>query len=201
VKLPGTGPYLKALFTCFIALTIAGTAWSADTDPLWERYIEAKIGFQNELAQFFLDSNSEFQELILTSRDLQVTLAGMRRVEYDYLLEHDPGRIIRDRGTARWSNFQWSAEDRENLKKVSPAYAALVAEKAVLAEKNRFKIGLPYPIKGCHHDRKHVEKQIGEPPVQAPPFFVRIFAGGPDHDRFDGYRFSDRKPAKQTGLL
>jgi hypothetical protein len=128
---------MKALFTFFIAMTVAGTAWSVDTDPLWERYIEAKISFQSELAQLFLDSNPEYKELILVSRDLQVTLARMRRLEYYYLLEHDSGRIVRDRGTARWSNFQWSEEDRTNRMKESPVYATLIAEKIVLEEKNR----------------------------------------------------------------
>jgi hypothetical protein len=58
-------------------------------------------------------------------RDLQISLNDARTLRFYFLLEHDPGRIVRDEGVAAFINFDWSDEDDDQLRALSLEYTAL----------------------------------------------------------------------------
>ena len=118
-------------------LMLGSTLYAAKPDPLWDRYINAKIRFQNELADLLVESNPEFKDLIIISRDLQVTMAKMRQQKYYYIRTNDPGRIIIDQGTGQWSNFEWTEDDNNKFMAASAEYAELAKAKNDLQEKNQ----------------------------------------------------------------
>ena len=118
-------------------LVLSSNLFAAELDPLWERYIQAKITFQNELADLLVESNPEFKDLIIISRDLQVVMTKMRQQKYYYVLTYDPGRIVRDQGTSQWSNFEWKDEDNQKLLLSSADYRNLSNAKSILQEKNQ----------------------------------------------------------------
>lgn len=128
---------MKRLLIIGIALLFSTSLLAAETDPLWEKYIKAKLTFQNDLADFLTVSNPEFKDLILTSRDLQITMAKMRQLKYYYLLKNGPGKISRDQGTTDWANFDWREEDNKKLLNTSPEYVALTKNKDILVKKNQ----------------------------------------------------------------
>ena len=106
---------MKKLLIFAIVLSISTPLFAVDKDPLWEKYIKAKITFQNELADLFIAEHPNFKKLILASRDLQIMMEKMRQQKYYYLLNNNPGRIKRDQGSIQWSNFEWTEEDNKKL--------------------------------------------------------------------------------------
>lgn len=128
---------MKWLPAIGIALVFSSSLLAAETDPLWEKYIKAKITFQNDLADLLVKSHPEFEHLIVTSRDLQVAMAKMRQRTYYYLLKNDPDKISRDHGAIQWANFEWTEEDNKKLLGVDPEYVELTKTKSSLKEKNQ----------------------------------------------------------------
>jgi hypothetical protein len=128
---------MKWLWVIGIALMFSTSVLADEADQLWEQYIKAKVTFQNDLADLLVKSHPEYEDLILTSRDFQVTMAKMQKRKYYYLLKNDPEKISRDQGTAQWSNSEWTEEDTKKLLDANPKYVDLTKTKSILKTKNQ----------------------------------------------------------------
>jgi hypothetical protein len=148
---------MKWLWGIGIALLFSTSLFADGVDPLWEKYIKAKVTFQNDLADLLVQSHPEFKDLILTARDLQVTMAKMRQRKYYYLLKNYPEKISRDQGTIQWSNFQWTEDDNKKLLNADPEYVDLTKTKGVLEEKNQSRTDWPAARKAFVKVRKSQE--------------------------------------------
>ncbi|WDP92341.1 MAG: hypothetical protein HUN04_22510 [Desulfobacter sp.] len=82
-------------------------------------------------------SHPEFEGLITTSRDLQITMTKMRQREYYYVLNTHPDKISRDKGAVQWANFKWTKAYEKALQGIDPEYAELMEAEAGLKVKNQ----------------------------------------------------------------
>ena len=128
---------MKRLLLIGITLLFNTTLFADGTDPLWGKYINAKVKYQDDLAALFAETHPELKDLIVINHDLQVTMTLIRQRRFYYLLEINPYKIIRNQGISKWTNFNWSEKDEETLVKKDPKYAALSKVKDDLYEKNQ----------------------------------------------------------------
>lgn len=92
----------------------------------WAAYVQAQRQFQEELADLLVTRRPDLKELILVSRDSQVALIDRRSLEFGYLLANHPERIISDQGISRFTNYDWTDDDANTLKRANPEYEAAI---------------------------------------------------------------------------
>lgn len=122
-----------SIILCLLSIPL----YALEKDTLWENKINSQIEFQNKLANLLLRELPEAEEIILIQRVLQITLIEMRSEEYYFLREHMPSRIIRNQGISRWSNFEFTDEDREKILKLNENYRKLKSKKELFEKKNQ----------------------------------------------------------------
>lgn len=98
--------------------------------------LEAKIEFQNQLAELIADETPGLGALALLNRDLQIAMAKSRHIKLDYLIENDLTRLVSASGLTRFNNFDWQREDEALLQAVNEDYVALLAQIKTLGEEN-----------------------------------------------------------------
>lgn len=140
------GKSIGALIGLSFALLIAtGGPGSADTsadafaDCVRDAASEdmaAKTDFQRQLRDLIVRQRPEFEALATVNMELQTLFAEVRRAKFDYLLEHDPGRIDTANGLSKFSNFPWTDEDTALFKEDSVSYRDLESRLATLRKRN-----------------------------------------------------------------
>ena len=113
-----------------------GSGGSDTAGKVWAAYAQAQRQWQQELADFLSNHRPDLKKLILVSRDLQLALIERRSLEFHYLLATHPERIVRDQDISRFSNFHWTDEDSNTLKRSNPEYAAAAKRIEVLRQHN-----------------------------------------------------------------
>jgi hypothetical protein len=102
----------------------------------WTAYTQAQRQFQQELADFFVSRRPDLKDLVLVSRDLQLSLIERRSLEFRYLIATHPERIVRDQGISRFSNYDWTDEDAKVLGRSNPDYEAARRHVGALRERS-----------------------------------------------------------------
>jgi len=136
-------PYL--LIGCLMLVNIVVVPWSsaASGDRFTDiaqkahtQYTSAQEEWQRGLAALVIRTHPEFAAVALAQRNLQLAYIETRTARFDYLLEHDPSRIMLANGLSRFSNFEWSDDDNKALMDADPSYAALERRVAGLRSKS-----------------------------------------------------------------
>ena len=99
-------------------------------------YRVAQEEWQRGLAELVIRTYPEFAAVASAQRDLQLTYIETRTARFEYLLEHDPSRIVLTDGLSKFTNFEWSDHDTEALIEADPSYAALERKVSALRKKN-----------------------------------------------------------------
>lgn len=129
----------------FALLTASGGPASADTSAdafadcvrdAASEDLAAKTDFQRDLRDLLVQQRPEFEALATVNMELQTQYAEVRRAKFDYLLEHDPGRIDAANGLSKFSNFRWTDEDTALFKEDSASYRDLESRLATLRKRN-----------------------------------------------------------------
>ena len=113
------------------AADIAGTARNTE-----RAYTTAQREWQGGLAELVIEKKPDFEAVATTQRDLQWAYLERRTARFEHLLARNPSRIVLTEGLSRFTNFDWSREDTEILRKADPEYAALEAKVAALRKRN-----------------------------------------------------------------
>jgi hypothetical protein len=99
-------------------------------------YVQAQRQCQEELADFLSSQRPDLEEVIVVSRDLQLTLIDRRSLEIRYLLAIHPEWVARSQGIPQFANFHWTDKDGIALSRSNPDYAAAVRRVEVLRQRN-----------------------------------------------------------------
>lgn len=99
-------------------------------------YTVVQEQWQRNLAELVIRSNSEFAGVAAAQRDLQLAYIELRTARFEYLLQHDPSRIVLTNGLSQFTNFNWSDKDTKVLVEADPSYAALERKVSVLRKIN-----------------------------------------------------------------
>jgi hypothetical protein len=99
-------------------------------------YTKAQRQWQQDLADFLSNRRPDLKKLIFVSRDLQLAMIERRSLEFSYLLKTHPERIVRDSGISQFSNFDWTDQDGDALRRSNPDYALLEKRVQVLRQRN-----------------------------------------------------------------
>ncbi len=105
-------------------------------DSAWTVYISAQKEYQYGLAELIASKNPTYREIAVIARDLQLEYIESRTMEFQYLLHHDPDRIILKDGISRFANYDWPAADSIKLSKKSSKYRHAQKRLAELKVKN-----------------------------------------------------------------
>ena len=101
----------------------------ADDEPafvlVWKDYVVAQKRFQTDLFTLISDKWPELASIAALQRDQQLATIEQRDMEFTYLAEHDPGRIVVDQGWEAFANFEWKETDSEKLRKANPDFGKL----------------------------------------------------------------------------
>lgn len=133
------------LMGCLMLVNIVVAPWSlaASGDRFTEiakkaqaEYTLAQEEWQRSLAELVIRSNPEFTAVASAQRDLQLAYIEARTARFEYLLEHDPSRIVLTDGLSKFTNFEWSDHDSKALIEADPSYAALERKVSALRKKN-----------------------------------------------------------------
>jgi hypothetical protein len=122
-----------SIVLCLLSIPL----YALEKNTLWGEKINSQIEFQNKLANLLLREIPEAEEIVIIQRDFQITMIEMRSEEYYFLREHMPSRIIRNQGTSRWSNFEWTDEDNKKILMLNENYRNLKQKKELLEKKNQ----------------------------------------------------------------
>lgn len=129
----------------FALLTATGGPASADTSAdafadcvrdAASEDLAAKTDFQRELRDLLVQQRPEFESLATVNMELQTQYAEVRRAKFDYLLEHDPGRVDAANGLSKFTNFGWSDGDKALFMEESGSYRDLEARLSELRLQN-----------------------------------------------------------------
>jgi hypothetical protein len=126
--------------TLLVALSANGFSGSGSSTEVarkaWTAYTQAQRQFQQELADFFVSRRPDLKDLVLVSRDLQLSLIERRSLEFRYLIATHPERIVRDQGISKFSNYDWTDEDAKVLGRSNPDYEAARRRVGALRERS-----------------------------------------------------------------
>jgi len=103
----------------------------------------ALIRWQSSLYELVKTEKSSFSAVASIQRDLQLNLISMRSQRFTYLLQNDPQRLVFEKGIARLSNFDWTADDDRELSLQSPSYANQEKYNAELVRRNKTQSNWP----------------------------------------------------------
>ncbi len=116
--------------------TILNGDYQKTADSAWTMYISAQKEYQHGLAELIAGKNPTYREIAVIARDLQLEYIESRTMEFQYLLHHDPDRIILTNGISRFANYDWSPADSIKLSKKSSKYRHAQKRLAELKVKN-----------------------------------------------------------------
>lgn len=128
------------VWTMLVALSsygLGGSGRSADAaQKAWTAYTRAQRQFQQEMADFLATRRPDLKDVILVSRDLQLSLIERRSLEFRYLLAMHAERIVKDQGISKFANYDWTDEDAKVLRRSNPDYDAASRRVGALRERN-----------------------------------------------------------------
>lgn len=125
-----------AMLVALSSNAFGGSGISGDAaEKAWTEYVQAQRQFQQELADFLASRRPDLRDLILVSRDLQLSLIERRSLEFRYLLATHPERIVRNQGISKLASFAWTDEDAKGLRHSNPDYEAVATRVEVLQER------------------------------------------------------------------
>lgn len=133
------------LIGCLMVVHIvtAPCSWAGNGDRFIElakkaqtEYALAQEEWQRGLAELVIRARPEFTAVASAQRDLQLAYIALATARFDYLLQHDPSRIVLTNGLSQFSNFEWSEKDTKILIEADPSYAALERKVSELRRKN-----------------------------------------------------------------
>ena len=122
----------KTILTLLLLVVLSSLCF-AEKITLWEQKVNAQIEYQKLVADLSLKETPELEEIIIISRDLQITMYKMKREKYLYLISHHPKRIDPDNDL----NFEWTDEDEKTLLELSKYYKSLKTKKKEFKTKNQ----------------------------------------------------------------
>ena len=94
-------------------------------DPAREHLAAVEKRFQNDLYALIVSKWPQLKAIAATQRDLAIALIDRRTIEYYYVRDHHPGKIVRNQDAAAFANFDLSSADQQALRASNAAYVAL----------------------------------------------------------------------------
>ena len=126
-----------------VNIVMAPSVWAASEDRFTEiakkartEYTLAQKEWQRGVAELVARTHPEFAAVASAQRNLQLAYIEARTAQFEYLLEHDPSRIVLTHGLSSFTNFEWSEDDSKALIEADPSYAALERKVSELRRKN-----------------------------------------------------------------
>lgn len=102
-------------------------AAGAVADDVWSRYVIAKRRFQDNLHGMLVFKWQDLETTLARQHDQQTALLVMRDMQFRWLLDNHPDRIVTDAGLEGLSNFEWTDADTDSLRGQSSEFAHLEA--------------------------------------------------------------------------
>lgn len=96
-----------------------------DVAAVWKDYVVAKKRLQYDLSRLVTRKWPELKAVADLQRDQQFAEIELRNMEFQYLLQKAPERIVTDRGISAFAEFEWAAADGDALRRVNPDFAKL----------------------------------------------------------------------------
>jgi hypothetical protein len=97
----------------------------AHVEALWKDYVVATKRLQVDVAKMLGDRWPELQNIARLRRDREFARIELRNMQFQYLLEFDPDRIVYDGGLSQFANFEWRESDSEALRETNPDFVKL----------------------------------------------------------------------------
>jgi hypothetical protein len=97
----------------------------AHVEALWKDYVVATKRLQVDVAKMLGDRWPELQNIARLRRDREFARIELRNMQFQYLLEFDPDRIVYDGGLSQFANFEWTDSDSEALRETNPDFVKL----------------------------------------------------------------------------
>jgi len=110
-------------------------AAGAVADDVWSRYVIAKRRFQNNLHGMLVYKWQDLEPTLARQHEQQIALLAMRDMQFRWLLENHPDRVVTDAGLEGLANFEWTGADTDSLRSQNSEFAHLEAFVATANEK------------------------------------------------------------------
>jgi len=114
------------------ALAVAGLiaplsvdASSGSVAAVWKDYVIAEKRLQFDVSRLVAQQWPELAGVANLQRDQKFAALELRNMEFHYLLEHEPSRIVIDGGLSAFTEFDWTEEDTDSLRAAKPVFTKL----------------------------------------------------------------------------
>jgi len=120
-------------FIVIIALALGLLAAALDlaagavADDVWPRYVIAKRRFQNNLHGLLVHKWQDLETTLQRQHDQQQALLAIQDMQFRWLLENHPDRVVTNAGLDGLAGFEWTDADTDSLRSHSPGFEQLEA--------------------------------------------------------------------------
>ena len=102
-------------------------AAGAVADDVWSRYVISKRRFQNNLHGLLVHKWQDLEPTLVRQHEQQLALLTVRDMQFRWLLENHPDRIVTGAGLEGLAGFEWTDADTDSLRSHNPGFEPLQA--------------------------------------------------------------------------
>jgi hypothetical protein len=114
---------ILTILVLLVAIAKSGfTQSTPEATKAWTLYSDAQRAWQQSLAEFLSRRRPDLKAIIALSRDLQLAMIDRRSIEFRYLLDAHPNRIIKNKGISTFANFDWDSQDETALRRLKTEF-------------------------------------------------------------------------------
>lgn len=104
----------------------------ADAKKAFAELVEVQEAHQQSIADLAIGRGPAYADLIRQDTALTLKRWRLRRLQFEYLIDHEPQRLRLRRGREGLVSFDWTPADSTNLANANPEYPGLSNEIDVL---------------------------------------------------------------------
>ncbi|MFB6355356.1 MAG: hypothetical protein ABEJ65_02440 [bacterium] len=120
----------------FLLVTGCGGGEPPTKREIWQKYVNLYKGYQKDLYEFSVKKWPRFKPVFELQKRYQMKRTKLRTMKFVYILEHDPNRIITNRGIHEFVNFPWTSGDTKKFVESVKGAESLVNKVNRLEKKN-----------------------------------------------------------------
>lgn len=105
-------------------------------DRVWDKCSQIQEEWIHTIYDLVISQKPHLKDAADLSLKWRMTALKVNSLKFQYLLEKDPDRLVRDMGITAFMELNWFWDDNRDYGKVNPAFLELEKEMTELEEKN-----------------------------------------------------------------
>lgn len=129
-------PVFLALLFILITLPMHASASKGTGDKAWDAFNKLQEKWLVELRDLIVATQPKLKEIADLSLKWRLAEKDLATMKFIYIKNHDPEKIVRDKGLPAFVNLMWFPEYTEELQKSDPAFKKQENKVAALKKEN-----------------------------------------------------------------